>query len=415
MNRVTVIGGGVVGLSIAWALQKKGLDVTIVDAWEFGAAASSGNAGWVVPSLAGPVPAPGVIRNSARWLLNSESPLYIQPRLDVTFAKWLLKFWRSSSLRAYERGLAATYALSCESLGAFDQLRDDSVQFEMHDKGTLFVYRSHESMAEDERYFDRLVALGSESPLLLSKGEAINKEPSLGDDIVGAFLVPSDRLVRPESLVSGLVSALAAGGAVLLSGERVTGIEHHRGVVHSVTTSSRRLETDAVVIAAGVWSREIAKLVGVRIALEAGKGYSIDFSDSPVALNHAVYLHEDRVAISSFEGTLRIAGGMEFSGISDRLNHRRVRAIERAATSLLSSWPTSPVAPTRIWTGMRPMTPDGLPLIGLVPGFNNLTLATGHAMLGVTLAPITGIELANLMLTGVSSDLLRPFDPARRI
>jgi len=156
----------------------------------------------------------------------------------------------------------------------------------------------------------------------------------------------------------------------------------------------------------------VAKLAGARLPIQAGKGYSLDYSPPPFEIRHSLYLHDERVAVSPYEGTVRLGGTMELSGINERILKRRAGALAKAGHELLRNWPARADAPPA-WTGMRPMSPDGLPVIGFARGFRNLAVATGHAMLGVTLGPTTGALVGEMMTTNSTPDVLRPFTPLR--
>jgi D-amino-acid dehydrogenase len=195
----------------------------------------------------------------------------------------------------------------------------------------------------------------------------------------------------------------------------VIGIEHRQGRVSAVATPDGRITARHVVVCAGAWTPVVLRLAGARMPIEAGKGYSLDYAPPP-DLSHPVRrplsLHEARVAVTPLDGCLRLAGTMELSGLNHRLESSRLAAIARAGDAYLHGWPADPPRP-RVWTGSRPMTPDGLPVIGLVPGFSNVAVASGHAMLGVTLAPVTGEAIAELLTVGKRPEGLAPFDPGR--
>jgi D-amino-acid dehydrogenase len=412
VNQVVIIGGGVIGLSTAFALQRRGCTVTVLDQRHPGYGASVVNAGWITPSLAGPVPAPGIVRESLRWMMRSDSPLYIRPRPDADLIRWLVSFWRHCNPRAYEAGMEATAALNERTMPLYDEMAAAGVSFEMHKTGLVSAYVTPAVLERDRRELESLKGFGVEvtEPLW---GDAMRElEPALGGPLTGAFWITSDRHVRPDTLINGLVDYLKENGAEIRSGVTVTGIEHSHGRATSFRTTQGPVEGDTFVICAGAWSGKVARLAGVRLPIQGGKGYSLDFSPPPREIKHAIYLHESRVAVTPVEGMVRLAGTMEFSGINEVVRTQRVAAIARAAARCLRDWPED-YSQAKVGSGLRPMTPDGLPMIGLLPGFRNLAVASGHAMLGVTLAPATGDALADALTTGATPNVLRPFDPAR--
>lgn len=408
MSQVVVIGGGVIGLSAAWELSRRGADVTVLDAREPGTAASAVNAGWVSPSLAGPVPVPGLVKTSLKWMLNPESPLFIKPRLDPSFLKWLYRFWRSCQLDKYEAGLEATAVLGQRTMELMDDWVAQGIEFEMHRTGILFAYRTLEEMERDLTAFQHVTPHGYAQPTPLYGDDLRHAEPVLGPRMLGGYHVKEERTVQPVSLVQGLVRKLREVGVTVRAGSPVVDLDTSGGRVVAVRTPTERIEAENVLLAAGAWSRQVARMAGANIPIEAGKGYGLDFRPAPVTPKSSIYLHEDRVAVSPFDDGLRLSGTMELSGLSEQFTQRRIDAIHKAGKRLLEGWPRE-TNPAHVWTGMRPMAPDGLPVLGAVPGFGNFYVASGHAMLGVTLAAVTGVQMAELIATGRPSDVLRPF------
>jgi D-amino-acid dehydrogenase len=416
---IVVVGGGVVGLCCAAALARRGAEVTVVDAGPRERAASHVNAGWIVPTLAEPVPAPGLVGQSLKWMLRPDSPLLIAPRFDPAFLRWLLAFWRACNARDYRAGREATAALGARTMALYDDLRAAGVAFEQHQDGLLFAYRDDRALGHDHAGLEALQPFGFALPPLLSGEEARGLEPALSDAIAGGYWLERERSVRPDSLVSGLRDWLLGRGVVLRDGERVVGMAGRRGTVTAVVTDRGTIDAEAVVVAAGAWSPQVLAPLGVRLPVEAGKGYAIDFAlppPLPAPIRRPLYLHETRVAITPLDGMLRLAGTMELSGLNDRVRPARVRALAARTGEVVRGWPaTLPLdgPGIRVWQGPRPLTPDGLPAIGLAPGWSNLAVATGHSMLGVTLAPATGEAIADLLCDGRLPDVIRPFAPGR--
>jgi D-amino-acid dehydrogenase len=249
-GRVVVVGGGVVGLCCAWALERRGAAVTVVDAGPRDHSASHVNAGWIVPSLAEPVPAPGLVGQSLRWMLRPDSPLYVAPRLDPGFLRWLLAFWRSCNAPSYRAATEATAAFGVRTMELFDALRADGVAFEEHRDGLLFAYRDPAALRHDHAGLEPLRPFGYPIPPLLSGAEARALEPALSDAIVGGFWLERERSVRPDSLVSGLLDRLEAAGTEVRLGETVVGLSASGGVVRTVVTDRGTLPAEAVVVAA---------------------------------------------------------------------------------------------------------------------------------------------------------------------
>jgi D-amino-acid dehydrogenase len=411
---VAIVGGGVIGLSTAWALVRRGASVRVIDPGPPERAASFGNAGWVSPTMADPVPAPGLVGQSLRWMIRSDSPLYIAPRFEPSFLTWLLAFWRHCTPRAHAAGFEATARLGATTIPLYDRMRADGVHYEEHRNGLLFAYENRVELEHDHAALAPLARYGWVVPPLLAGDAVRDEEPALRPGLAGGFLLSSERSVHPASLVAGLVAWLRDHG-VTFDSSTVTGVRGERGRVAGVETTAGPVDADEVVVAAGAWTPQIVRNLGVRAPIEAGKGYHVDYTPPPAGvplLRHSLYLHEKRVAITPLDGMVRLAGTMELSGLNDRIRSERVAALPKRTAEFISGWPTG-VAGLRPWTGPRPMTPDGLPVIGRAKGWANLTLASGHAMLGVTLAPATGDAVAELLETGSTPSIIAPFDPAR--
>jgi len=412
LSRIVVVGAGVIGLACAYSLKKRGRDVIVLDKSEPGGACSKGNTGWVTPSISAPIPSPGLMLTSLKWMLRSDSPLYISPSAVPGMARWLWRFWRYCNPRDYLHGLEAVAELNRKTLPSFDALQRDGVEFELHKSGLLFAFL-------DERYMQRVLAefdhyrdYGYQVPTPVSGAALRGFEPALSDAVTSGFLVEEEFHVRPETLIAGYATRLRDMGVEIRSGVAVTGANGARtgDRVRGVATTDGMVEAEEVLVAAGAWSGRVLESFGVSLPVQAGKGYSITVTGAAPRLVRPLYLGEARVGCSPFDGATRFAGTMELSGVNETLDRRRIAGILAGIGRYLRQ----PVQEGEglEWVGMRPLTPDGLPLLGRVPGYRNLSVATGHAMLGITMAPVTGEAMADLM-NGGSTDALAPFDPGR--
>ncbi len=406
-KRAVVIGAGVIGLACAYSLQRRDYEVTIVDAQSPGAGASEGNAGWITPSLSMPVPSPGVLGQSLRWIARSDSPLYVKPTLNPRRVAWLVRLLRNCNTKAYERGLEATLDLNAKTFELFDELEAEGVEFEVHRAGLLFCFLDHHNLDHVLDDLGSTRRLGY-SPRSLDASAMRAIEPRLAPDVRCGIYLEQERQVRPESLVTGYVKRLLDGGTDIRVASPISGFQRSGDRVVGVQNGESVIEGDEFIIAAGAHSGKLARSLGRRVPIDAGKGYSLHFEPPPIELSTALYLYEARVGATPLDGAIRFAGTMEFSGINTKMNERRVRSIEAAARRYTSEWTDS--ATGRPWVGMRPMMPDGLPAIGRIA--KNVTIASGHSMLGVTLAPVTGEKVAEL-LTGRQPGGLESFDPLR--
>lgn len=407
MPRVAVVGGGVIGLCVARSLALRGADVTVVDRDRCGAAASWGNAGWVTPGLAAPIPGPGVIGQSLRWMLDPESPFLIRPRLEAAFLTWGLRFWRASSRTRHDAGLRATLALARPTTALFDRLAAEGVAFEMHEDGLLYLSRTDAGLRSFAATYEELAALGFDGKVTELDHDAVHAlEPGLDRSVRAGLLAGVERHVRPESLTAGLRADLLRRGVRLEEGRAVTAVSATR-----VETAEGALDADRVVVAAGAWTPALLAPHGLRIPMEAAKGYSVTMPATADGPRRPLYLTEIKVGVSPFEGVVRLAGTLELAGLDLGLTRRRIDAIGRGSAEYMAS--LRPEAAAGEWAGLRPVVADGLPAIGEVPGRPGLFVATGHHMLGITLAPATGEALAPLVLEDRLLDELTPLSPAR--
>jgi D-amino-acid dehydrogenase len=408
--RTVVVGGGVIGLATAWSLARRGADVVVVERDRCGAATSAGNAGWITPGLSAPVPAPGVMRQAARWMLDADSPLLVRPRLDLDFLRWSWRFARSCRPGPHRAGTAATLALAHDTPAQFDLLRDEGVAFEMHCDGLLYLVRDARELDGWLNAYAELESLGFDGALtVLDRSGAQALEPAVDEGVAGGLLAGRERHVRPESLSAGLLDDLRRRAVTIEEGVAIERLVP-RGDGWRLEAQSGALDADRVVVAAGVWSRDLLRTAGVRIALEAAKGYSITWPAGDRRPRRPLYMTEAKLGASPFaDGTLRLAGTLELAGLDLTVNRARIDAIARAAKLYLRDG--RPSASRVDWAGLRPLAPDGLPIVGEArPG---LFVATGHAMLGITLAPATGEALAPLVLGEHERPRLDGLEPAR--
>jgi D-amino-acid dehydrogenase len=391
---VAVVGGGAVGLACAWSLARRGANVVLYERGSVGSGCSRGNTGWICPGLAAPLPAPGVMSGALRGMVRRDSPIRIRPLVGPSFLRWSWEFWRACTPERYRAGLQATVALSARTLECFDALRDAGVEFEAHESGMVVAALTEPGLQE---YADMLLegrAAGYAGDVSVLDGAEVRQlEPAASEAVIGGVAAPAERYVRPETLTAGLAAALRREGVEVLEGVEVRELAE--------------LGADAVVVAAGAWSGPLLAMAGVRIPMEAAKGYSVTARGEGTAPRHAFYLAEAKVGCSTFGDSVRIAGIFDLTGLDDRLRRGRVETVTRSAAAYFRDW--RPRQVELEWAGLRPYPSDGLPVIGRVPGRERLFVATGHGRLGITLAPVTGELLADVILDGAEPPELAPF------
>ncbi len=412
MDTTVVIGGGVIGLLAAREIRERGGSVVVLDRAGAGAGCSSGNLGWVVPSMSEPLAAPGLGWSALRWMILGDGPLVLPPLRAPRLAPWLWRFWRRCNRRDYERGVAALAGLGGSTLALYDDLASDGVPFEMHRSRILLVALAGGELDAVETDACRLARFGLAPLRRLTAMEARGLEPALTSRIAGGLLYPEERHVRPEALCAGLKDRLAARGVAIREGVEVVSARARGRLVESIGTSAGRVRADRYLIAAGAWSGRVARAFGFRLPMRAGKGYSITLRQpGRDVVRNPLYLQEAHVGLSPYKDAVRVGGILELCGLDGRLDRRRLAAVRRAAKTYLPDLLEG--REQEEWAGLRPVLPDGLPAIGRAPGLENVYVAAGHAMLGVTLAPATGRAIARLIAGETSESDLEPFDPGR--
>jgi D-amino-acid dehydrogenase len=413
---VAVVGGGIVGLACAWELHRAGAEVSVLERGEVGGGVSRGNTGWVVPSMAAPLPAPGMVREGLRQLVTRGDAFVLRPSLDPGFIRWLWRFRKSCAPARFDAGIRAMLALNRRTLELFDSYREAGIRFEMHATGLVIAARTAAGLHHFRDIFRRLRELGYEGgePDELTGPALASLEPALDPANVAAGLhARVDRYVRPEDLTTGLAERLRTDGVRIVEHCGVERLVRRNGS-WVVSTTAGPADADRVVLAAGLATKRLLPRFG-RHAMQPARGYSVTIAGRGAPPRHALYLAEARIGLSPYEHGVRVAGVFELGAARAEAPAGAGEALLRAARPYLAGWRPDADEPVATWAGLRPVTPDGLPLIGGVPGQPGLFVAAGHGMLGVTLAPATAALLAPLVLHGRAAPELAAFAPARRL
>lgn len=401
-----VVGGGVAGLCAAYYLRHAGAEVTLVESNRVGSGASWGNGGWVCPAQAGPLPEPGLTWYGMRALFDRDSALYFKREKLPELAPWLLRFHSYCNRRDHEHGVAALAALGRDVFDLVEAMRDDGVEFELHQDGMVVAARDPETAREELEKLQPMRAYGYELPDDVLSDTALHElEPALADDVHGGFEVRQHWHVRPDSFTAGIAAALRRMGVEIVEGAEVVDFNLDGDRVSGLRTANGDYSADSFLLAAGAWTTPLAEMLGIRFPMQPGKGYSF-FVEPTVLPKHSVLLADVHVGCTPLGGRIRIGGTMEFSGLNTRLDHKRIEDITMAARKAFQPWKTPEI--DSVWAGMRPITPDGLPVLDRSP-ISNVYVATGYAMQGVTLAPPAGRAMAELMTTGSKPSLIEPF------
>jgi D-amino-acid dehydrogenase len=417
MENVIVIGGGIIGLSSAFYLQRAGYRVTVLDAADFQDNCSYGNCGYVCPSHFIPLASPGILRQGLRWMLDSKSPFYVEPRLSLSLIQWGWKFMRSATAAHVQRSAIPLRDIALLSQQEYEGtwLKLPGFDFGYSHKGLLEIFQTEAAAKHALHTVEKAHELGLDAVLLNDK-ELRAMEPHTRIDAMGAIFFKCDAHLYPNKLMTVLIDYLQRAGVRLLPHEEVTRFEDEKGMIRRVITAKNVYETGNIVLASGSWSRELAALMGTRLPLMPGRGYSVTLENSPYRLNHPAILVEGRAAITPMDGNkIRFGGTMEIVPTTAPPRYDRVTGILNAVRRFFPEFDVPVPPPEKIWYGYRPCSADGLPYIGRIKKYKNVVVATGHAMLGLSLGAGTGRLVAEILTGQTPGIAMEPFAVERFI
>lgn len=413
MAHVGIIGGGVIGLCSAYYLNREGHQVTVIDQTKLADGCSFGNAGMIVPSHIIPLAAPGMISKGIRWMFDSTSPFYIRPRLSGNLLKWGYHFYKHATQAHVNRSIPALKELSLFSKALYQQMaRELPFNFGYQERGLLMLYQTKETEHEEAETATIANRQGIEAHVLGAR-EAQELEPDVKLNVRGGVYFPGDAHLIPQQLVQGLMELLQKRGVTILSHTPVVDFEVAQGQVRKVVTESESLSFDEVVVATGSWSGVLTKKLRIDLPMQAGKGYSFTLPDVAKNVQVPSIFLEARVAVTPMGRQLRFGGTMEIAGVNHEVNMNRVKGIVNAIPRYYPEMKVAMPPRESVWHGLRPCSPDGLPYIGRSTKWKNLVIATGHAMMGLSLAPATGKLVAELVGRQPTSLPLGMFDAER--
>ncbi|MEP7277125.1 MAG: FAD-dependent oxidoreductase [Bacteroidota bacterium] len=407
--KIVIIGGGILGLGAAYYLNQSGWQVTVLDKKNLLDNCSYGNAGYVCPSHFIPMATPGIVKQGLKWMFNSRSPFYIQPRLNGALIDWGLKFVRSATPEKVAAAAVPLRDIALLSQHEFKQwAKIPSFDFSYEHKGLLEIFQT-EKAAEHARH---TVEKGKELGLavdLLDYNAMSALEPGVKINGRGAIFFNCDAHLYLNKLMGGLLALLKERGVVLIPNEEVTSFGKAEGPVKKILTATNAYEADAVVIATGSWSREIAALLQTRIPLMPGRGYSLTLDNSTYTINHPAILVEGKTAITPMDGNkIRFGDTMEITSTCTPPRMNRMQGILDAVKRFFPAFDIPLPEAGKIWYGYRPCSADGLPYIGRIKKWKNVVVATGHSMLGISVDAGTGKIVSELNEQPLSMDT-RPF------
>jgi D-amino-acid dehydrogenase len=407
---VLILGGGVIGLSCALFLLKQGRSVRILEKNTVGAATSHGNCGTITPSHALPLPAPGMITKALKYMAQSDAPFYVKPSTDLALLEWLLRFSLNCNAKdMHKSAIAKSQLLNNSRRLLQDTITMHQMQCNFSESGVMYAFKTQQGFEDMSHELPILKQCSVDSEVLTAE-QLAEREPAL-KTMYGGVYFPGDAHFRPDAYCAELARVVRELGGIIEEHCEVQSLQCLAGKIQSVQTTRGNFEANDVVMAMAVWSSALAKSIDVNLPIQPGKGYSITYNKPELMPNTPLVLFERSVCVTAWSDGFRLGSTMEFSGFDDKLNAKRLAALERGAHEYLHE-PFGDEVKER-WYGWRPMTYDDLPIIGKSHKHANLFLATGHGMLGMSMSAFTGQLIAELVCGQSPSINIEPFSPAR--
>ncbi len=394
---VIIVGGGVTGLCTAYYLLKKGYQSTVIDSGQIVDGCSFGNMGYLSPSHFIPLASPGIISEGFKYMLNSKSPFYIKPRLNLSFLQWALLFYKNSNQQTVEKNTPHLNDLLQMSRRLMNEIKDDIGDvFDMQEIGCLMMCRSQQTFEHELHLADKAEKLGLAVGRL--DGTQVQElEPDVEVKVAGAVLFKDDAHIDPGKFMIAMKKYLEANGVIFRLHTKLTGFQKNDEKISAVITDKGVILSDEVVLSAGSWLPEMAGMLGIKLLIQPGKGYSYTYDHVEKNIRYPAILVDGRCALTPWKHKLRIGGTMEFSGINNKVLINRMQGIYNSVKSFYPGLNIGFPPQNKIWTGLRPVTPDGLPYIGKPKAYSNLVIAGGHAMLGISEGSGTGKIVSDLI------------------
>lgn len=413
--KIVIIGGGIIGLSSAYYLQQSGHEVTVIDKTDMTGNCSYGNCGYVCPSHFVPLATPGIVKQGLKWMFNSKSPFYVQPRLSWSLIDWGIRFMRSATPEKVEQAAVPLRDIAILSQKLYvDWTQLPQYKFAYEHKGLLEIFQTQKGADHAHHVVEQAHQLGLTDTELLDYNALQKLEPQTKVNAQGAVWFKCDAHVYPNKLMAQLIDDLTQKGVTLVRNEEVIDFENAGGRITKVLTDKNDFDADEIVIASGSWSRELARKMNIKIPLVPGRGYSITLEDSPYKINYPAVLIEGRAALTPMDGNkIRFGGTMEITSTQTPPRMNRVEGLLQAVQRFYPEFTVPVPSADKIWWGYRPCSADGLPYIGRSNRWKNVVMATGHSMLGLSLGAGTGKLVSEIINEEKFSMNIAPFDPNR--
>ncbi|MBR2647596.1 MAG: FAD-dependent oxidoreductase [Sediminibacterium sp.] len=413
--QVTIAGGGIIGLSSAWYLSEQGHNVRVIDQTDMRNNCSYGNAGYVCPSHFVPLATPGIVKQGLKWMWNSKSPFYVRPRLDIHLIRWGLQFMKIATPEHVEKSAIPLRDIAILSKKMYEEwTRLPQFAFSYEHKGLLEIFQTDAGAEKGVHLYGKAQELELNDTELLNYEQLQALEPQTRLNAKGAVFFRCDAHLYPNKLMQQLIAALEAKGVEIIREEKIIGFETKSKQITKVKTNKQVYDTDTFVLASGSWSREMAAQLNIRIPLMPGRGYSVTLEDSSYKINYPAVLVEGRAALTPMDGNkIRFGGTMEITSTSTPPRINRVEGLLQAVKKFYPEFDIAVPPIEKVWYGFRPCSADGLPYLGKSRKWDNLVMATGHSMLGLSLGAGTGKLVSEILHEQPLSMDIAPFNPDR--
>ncbi len=408
---VIIVGGGVVGVSAAYFLAREGLDVLLLERGGIASGSSYGNAGLVVPSFTSPLPTPEVLSKGLLFLLDQEGPLRIKPRLEMGFIAWMWRFVRSCNRSHFRKAVEVFSRLNREGLAVHRELADlGGAEFEFSQRGLLYLFLTDKTRDHAFKEAKHLKELGIQAQPL-SREEVRGLEPSCAPEVRGGLFYGEDCSLRPAEFVHWLADRAREAGARIVTGAEVFGFETDQGRVRAARTTLGRFSAESFVLAAGAWQPVLARLLGRKLPTEGAKGYSLALPLPDPCPSRPLILEEKHIAVTPYRGFLRLTGILDLTGLDLTIKKRRLDLVQAQSAQYLPS--VNGLESREVWRGLRPCSPDGLPILGRLSPWSNAYVAGGHDTKGMSLGPLSGLYISRLIIGQGLDGMERVLSPDR--
>jgi D-amino-acid dehydrogenase len=399
-EKVIIVGGGVNGLCTAYYLQKKDFDVTVIDNGDISDSCSFGNMGFLSPSHFIPLASPGIVAEGLRHMMSTTSPFYIKPRLNLPFLRWALQFYKNSNQKVVNKNSPSLSNILNLSRHLMNEIRDEIGDvFEMEEIGCMMMCHAQKTYEEELKVADAGEKLGLKVERL-NRDELQKREPDVELDIYGAVLFKDDAHIHPGKFMVAMKNYLQKNGVTFQLNTAVTGFKKGEKKIEEVITDKGSFTGKDIILTPGSWLPEVAKMLGLKLLLQGGKGYSYTYDYVEKNIKYPAILVDGRCAITPWKHQLRIGGTMEFSGNNKNVLVNRMQGIYNSVKKFYPGLKIDFPPKDKIWTGLRPVTPDGLPYIGKTAKYENVFVGGGHAMLGISEGAATGKILSDVIEKG---------------